>query len=124
MRNTKKHIQVLLLMFVITLIFIGNITIYAAVTNHTTGSLTASNLGGSCPRCSWHYGGNYASGVRMSLYKYDGKGNPIKCGDSIDLLNTAKTIESGSLITGGYGRLDYAYGGKKVTFSPGYVNVN
>ena len=123
MKKIKKYSQYVIVIMAIMLSVIG-FKVEAGVTNHTTGAVSVHASDGTCPRCSWYFGGAYASGIRLGLYKYEGDGKPIKCGESLDLLNTASRIESGSLITNGYSRLDYTHGGKSVNFYNGFVKVN
>jgi len=119
MKKIKKYIFSLMCLYILSFA----IVVEAGTINDSTGGSGAGHTGGSCPNCSWIYESSSDSGVRISLYKYNGSGKPQKCGNTLDLFNANKTEVTGAqqLVSGQLSRFDYTHGGKKVEFNIGTI---
>lgn len=107
-----------------TLILAFELKIVDAAVDVTPGGFPAPSSAG-CPTCSWTYTSN-GLGVRLSLYKYDGKNLSFKA--SIDLVNEPSLFPSKANTTRyKYGRYSYTKLGKTIDFAyydVGAVDIN
>ena len=88
---------------------------------HVTPGGGSAPPGSGCPDCSWTYASN-GLGVRLSLYKYDGKN--LKFIDSVDLVNQPSSYPNKVNTTKQkYGRYSYTKLGKTIDFAKYDVNA-
>ena len=91
-----------------------------AAVNVTPGGGSAPP-GSGCPECSWTYSSS-GLGVRLSLYKYDGKN--LKFINSVDLVNQPSSYPKKVNTTKQkYGRYSYTKLGKTIDFAKYDVNA-